>query len=88
MVEFIIRNNLPILQANNLGDRPQVLPVRSEAQLYNQNGKHRSETDGTKYYRVQADGTFISLITNNRDDIARVFPQVSSRILSAEELEH
>jgi hypothetical protein len=85
--DFMIRPGFPNIQANHLEGRPQVLPVRSKATQQGIYGAGNKERTGTKYFHILTDGSFVSLATSDRDDIARVFPQVSSRILSVEELE-
>ncbi len=79
--DFMIRSGFPNIQAHNFGDRPQILPVSSKGAQ-----QDTYEKAGTKYFRLQDDGAFVALATSDRNDIARVFPQVSSRILSVEEL--
>jgi len=84
--DFVIQSGLPELHANFLEDRPQVLPVRSQRSQQDNYESGLEESSGAKYFRIQDDGSFIALATNDQEDIARVFPQVSSRILSVEEL--
>ncbi|MFK7807914.1 MAG: YARHG domain-containing protein [Saprospiraceae bacterium] len=85
--DFIIHSNFPNSLAQSNYKEPKVIPVRSKNNNKRINRSRNEQSVGSKYYRIQKDGDFIALATRNQDAIAKVFPQVSSRILSLEELE-
>lgn len=85
--DFTIRSNFPDIHANIEGFSPQAVPVKSEPYRQFINNSKKEETAGAKYYRIQEDGSFMALATSNQKQIERIFPQMSSRILSDEELE-